>query len=547
MSRSYLERELVLKAQQELERRLNEKAKAENRLRDFVRAGWHVVEPGRKFVPNWHLDAICDHLEAVTLGQIRFLVINIPPRCMKSLAVSVFWPCWEWTKFPSNRFLCSSYAQRLSIRDSVKCRRLITSPWYQSFWGENFVLTGDQNEKGRFENNKTGYRISTSVGGTGTGEGGDRIVVDDPISADDANSDIKRENTNDWWDDTMSTRGNDPMKAAFVIVMQRLHEDDLSGHVLKTGLYTHLNLPMEFEPKNRCVVFLKGHKFFEDPRTRNGELLWPERIDDSTLDRYKKTMTSYAIAGQFQQRPAPEEGGIFKKAWFRRFGPKSDLDLPTSGLHVIQSWDMSFKDTDGSDFVCGLVLGRHGPNFYVMDRDKRRLDFPKTCQAVLTMTAKWPSAHAKCVEDKANGSAVISLLRQKIPGMIEIQPEGGKKARAHAIAPVCESGNVYLPEDAPWVDDFIYELCSFPNATHDDQVDAFTQGILRLLKVGGGIMAWYDDLLGEQALNSPATDENSSLQTTVPNGTIASSVKISTVRQQKMFPDKPSAEQWTVN
>lgn len=466
---------------------------------------------------------------------------------MKSLAVSVFWPCWEWAKMPYTRWLCSSYSQRLSIRDSVKCRRLITSPWYQSNWGDRFKLTGDQNEKSRFENDKTGYRIATSVGGAGTGEGGDRVVVDDPVSADEAASDIKRENANDWWDDTMSTRGNDPTKAAFVIVMQRLHEDDLSGHVLRTGLYTHLNIPMEFEKSRKCVIHLNGKHFFEDPRKEEGELLWPTRIDAKELDRYKRTMTPYAVAGQFQQRPAPEEGGIFKKAWFRRFGPKSDHELPSTGLHVIQSWDMSFKDTDGSDFVCGLVLARRGPNFYVLDRDKRRLDCPKTVQAVLTMSAKWPNAHAKCIEDKANGSAVISLLKQKLHGLVEIQPEGGKKARAHAIAPVCEGGNVYLPEDAPWVDDFLYELCAFPNAMHDDQVDAFTQGVLRLLKVGGGIMSWYDEALKDQAAKPGTVDtgalsvtQNTSLQAAVQNGTMGVSGKTSTIQP-------PRAEHWTVN
>jgi len=522
-----LQDEVLRQARREFNRRLELREAAENKLREYVKQAWNVVEPSTQFVSNWHLDAICDHLEAVTMGHIRFLVINIPPRCMKSLAVSVFWPTWEWTRKPETRWLCSSYAQTLSIRDSVKCRRVILSPWYQANWGEKFQLTGDQNEKIRFENDKTGYRIATSVGGSGTGEGGDRIVVDDPISAGNADSDPIRETANGWWDDTMSTRGNDPKTAAYVIVMQRLHEDDLAGHVLKSGVYTHLNIPMEFEHKTKTITFVKGKPFFEDPRTKEGELLWPDRIDQNELDRFKKTMTSYAIAGQFQQRPSPEEGGIFKKAWFRKFGPNSARQLPTTGCTTVQSWDMAFKDTDGSDYVCGFIITRQGPDFYIRDRVKRKMDFPASLQAVRTMSDKWPEAYAKYVEDKANGSAIISVLKKELPGMLEVNPEGGKRARANAIAPVCESGNVYLPEEAPWIEDFLMELCAFPNAHHDDQVDAFTQGILKLLKRGGGIIDWYEEMTKEAKeaeVLPPDTvanvSKNTSLQGTVLNGTM---------------------------
>src|SRR5271168_477551 len=242
-------------------------------LREFVRQAWHVVEPATPFVPGWHIDAITDHLEAVTRGDIRNLLIYVPPRHMKSLLVSVLWPAWEWIAHPERRWLYSSYAATLSIRDSVKCRTLIESPWYQRFWGDRYTLASDQNTKTRFDNNRSGYRIATSVGGTATGEGGDRIVCDDPHNVQDAESDSVRKATLDWFDVVMSTRVNDPRTAAMVVVMQRCHQRDLSGHLLEQGGYEHLCLPAEYEGPGRVTSI-----GFSDPRKEVGELLWPEQF-----------------------------------------------------------------------------------------------------------------------------------------------------------------------------------------------------------------------------------------------------------------------------
>jgi hypothetical protein len=216
-------------------------------LGEFVRQAWPIVEPSTPFVPGFHIDAIVEHLEAVTRGQIRNLLINVPPRHMKSLLVSVFWPAWEWIRWPERRWLFSSYAASLSIRDSLKCRRLIESPWYQARWGDRFALTSDQNTKTRFDNSRSGYRIATSVGGTATGEGGDRIVCDDPHNVGEVASDSVRKGALEWWDVVMSTRVNDPKTSAMVIVMQRCHQRDLSGHLLEKGNFEHLCLPAEYE------------------------------------------------------------------------------------------------------------------------------------------------------------------------------------------------------------------------------------------------------------------------------------------------------------
>jgi len=468
--------------------------KALRSLREFVRQAWHVVEPSTAFVSGFHIDAIIDHLEAVTYGQIRNLLINVPPRHMKSLLVSVFWPAWEWLRWPERRWLYSSYAATLSIRDSVQCRRLIESPWYRSRYADRFALTSDQNAKTRFDNDRSGYRIATSVGGSVTGEGGDRIVCDDPHKVDEVASDAVRKAAIDWWDIAMSTRVNDPKTSSMVIVMQRCHQRDLSGHLLEKGNFEHLCLPAEYEGPSRVTSI-----GFFDPRTQTGELLWPERFGPKEIAELKINLGSYAAAGQLQQRPSPSSGGIFKRPWFRFWQPPGAnlppivIKLPDGTVHSIiaheigkvdeqaQSWDCSFKDLDTSAFVVGQLWGRLGSAFLLLDQVRGQMDCPATAKAVRQLSAKWPGAVAKLIEDKANGSAVIQMLQREIPGLIAVNPGGGKVARAAAVSPLIEAGNVYLPHPlfAPWVDDFIEECVAFPNGAHDDQVDAMTQALLR--------------------------------------------------------------------
>jgi predicted phage terminase large subunit-like protein len=469
--------------------------RATRSLREFVRQAWHVVEPSTPFVPGFHIDAIIDHLEAVTRGDIRNLLINVPPRHMKSLLVSVFWPAWEWIRWPQRRWLYSSYGAHLSIRDSVKCRRLIESPWYQARWGHVFSLTGDQNAKMRFENNRSGYRLSTSVGGSVTGEGGDRIVCDDPHKVDEVTSDLVRKSSIDWWDVAMSTRVNGPKTSATVVVMQRCHQRDLSGHLLEKGNFEHLCLPAEYEGDKRITVI-----GFSDPRQQQGELLWAERFGPDEIAALKVALGSYAAAGQLQQRPSPAGGGIFKRHWFRFWQPRGAnlppiiIRLPdgsTQSIYAIeapelvdeqiQSWDCAFKDLDTSDYVVGQAWARLGSRYLLGDQVRARMDCPATVQAIRELTAKWPKTYAKLIEDKANGSAVIQMLNREIPGILPVNPSGGKIARAQAISPLVEAGNVFLPhpEYAPWVNDFIEECVQFPNGAHDDQVDAMTQAILR--------------------------------------------------------------------
>jgi len=472
-----------------------ERELAERRFYEFVIQAWHVVEPVTPFVEGFHIGAIIEHLEAVSQGQIRNLLINVPPRHMKSLLVSVFWPAWEWVRNPHLRYLYSSYAASLSIRDSVKCRRLIESPWYQSRWADGFALTTDQNTKGRFDNNRSGYRLATSVGGAVTGEGGDRIVCDDPHNVQEAESDSIRSSTLEWWDVAMSTRQNDPKTTAMVVVMQRCHERDLAGHLLEKGNFEHLCLPAEYEGSKR-----KTSIGFQDPRRQHGELLWEERFGREQIEELKINLGSYAAAGQLQQRPSPAGGGIFKREWFKYWQPRGAnlppvevrladgkikliqaVDAPAGVDEQIQSWDCAFKDLLTSDYVVGQVWARRGSYFLLGDQVRARMDCPATVRAVRGLSAKWPATVAKLIEDKANGSAVIQMLSQEIPGLLPVNPMGGKVARAAAVSPLVEAGNVFLPHPlfAPWVNDFIEECIAFPNGAHDDQVDAMTQALLR--------------------------------------------------------------------
>lgn len=470
-------------------------------LRAFVRESWPIVEPGVPFKSNWHIDAICDHLEAVTAGEITRLIINIPPRFMKSLTVGVFWPAWSWLDDAKRRWLFASYAEQLSTRDSVKTRRVIQSEGvrdasgdrtqlerigYQGLLevlGKDWTLTGDQNVKTKFENTETGYRIATGVEGVGTGEGGDVVVADDPHKVKEAESDTVRTGVCDWWDQTMTNRLNDPKTGALVVVMQRVHQSDLTGHLLEKGDYEHLCLPNEYEPKRQCVIDSTG---FEDPRTDPGELLWPERVDDGVTAGYKRALGSMAYAGQYQQRPSPEEGGIIKRAWWRYF---NDWESLPAFDDVIQSWDMAFKDLKTSDYVVGQVWGRKGADAYLLHQVRDRLSFTETCKRVALVTNAYPNAHAKLVEDKANGTAVIDALRRKIPGLIAIEPEGGKEARVAATSPMIEAGNVYLPHDSicGFTESFIEECAVFPNGSNDDQVDAMTQALRRFQRTGGKV------------------------------------------------------------
>jgi predicted phage terminase large subunit-like protein len=468
----------------------------ENDFGGFVRAAWPILEPATPFLDNWHIDLIAEYLTLVQRREIRRLIINVPPRHMKSLLCTVLFPCWVWTQSPGARFICSSYAETLSIKHSLDRREVIDSDWYQRLWGDRVCFSDDQNAKSEYRNTARGVMIATSTGGSVTGKGCDFLVVDDPHNPTTMLSDAERLTALRHFDITLSTRLDQPKTGAIVVIMQRLHETDLTGHLIAGEGWEWLSLPSEAETEERRLFPISKEIHVRKP----GELLWSERFPQEVLKRAKTRLGSYAYAGQHQQRPSPAEGGILKRGWWKKY----DV-TPAQFDQVIQSWDMTFKDSKDSDFVVGQVWGRIGANRYLLDECRERMTFSETVHAVRALSEKWPAAVTKLIEDKANGSAIIDVLRNQLGGIIPITPTESKEARAQAAAPEVEAGNFHVPNNAMG-DAFVEECASFPNASFDDRVDAFSQAAARFRGACSGIMDFYKTLATEetQAAGAPA-------------------------------------------
>lgn len=465
-------------------------------LHEYCVAAWHVVNPVGVFVDGWHIGAMCEHLEAVSRGQIKRLLINIPYRCTKSLTL-VFWQTWEWTFAPHTQWLCMSYAQELSTRDSLRSRTVVESKWYRERWGDVVCLSADQSAKNRFENTERGYRIASSITGLGTGEGGNRVVLDDVHNMQEIHSEVARKEVIRIWRESLSSRLNDPPNDAFVGVMQRGHEQDWSGYILREegtvqsgGVWEHLCIPMEYERMRPVYVRAPDgsrtiHNVdaqtvttslgFRDPRKEPGELLSPTRFPPSVIASLK--LAPYAWAGQAQQRPSPASGGLFlRDKW--RFYRRTEIE----GMQfdeVVQSWDMAFKETTTSSRVAGHVWARRGADKYLLARVCEAMDFMKSCRAVVQMSNDHPQALRKLIEDKANGPAVISMLRSKVVGLHPVEPRGSKEARAQTASVHQQSENLYLPvkEECAWTEELIDILAGVPRGEWDD-CDALSQAMI---------------------------------------------------------------------
>lgn len=413
---------------------------------------------------------------------------------MKSLLTVVFWPTWSWTFEPEAQWLTASYAAELATRDAVKSRRIIQSDWYQARWGEVFQLSGDQNRKMRYENTRGGHRIAIGTTGSGLGEGGDYLVFDDPLKAAEADSEAARQSSVDFWEQTMSTRGNNPKTVVKLIIMQRLHHGDLTGHVLRkaeaTDLrYEHLCLPAEYEP--RVYVSAIG---FSDPRKEAGELLWPERFGREELETLKQELGSErVIAGQLQQRPAPESGNIFLREWWEGRNRWDATERKWSHL-CVGRWitiDTALKDDQTNDYTAWGVyeLWR---DYRLAKRDAgwKRLQFPQLAQQIGDLARRWDYDHKLkgiIIEDKGSGTSALQTLRQGADDiaalLVEFLPKGSKEQRARQASLWCERGMVLLPfpsDAAPWLLEWEKVLYDFPAVVHDDTVDELTMMILYL-------------------------------------------------------------------
>lgn len=475
-----------------LEQTFEEQAESWSKdFRKFVKMAWPLLEPATPYVGNWHIDAICEHLQACIDGEFKRLIINIPPRHMKSLLVSVFWPAWLWTSRPSLKFLVASYGQDIAQRDADKMRSLVKDPWYTDRWAIRMRPSRDATLA--FENTRRGGRISTTVGGSGTGQGGDIVIIDDPLKATDAFSTVARNEVKTWHDSTIARAFNNLDTGIEVVIMQRLHEEDLTGHLLGRSQWHHLCLPARYEPSHPFV-------WPDDPRTTEGELLWPSHINEQNLENLAEEM-NFHIAGQLQQRPASLEGEILKRAWWRFYPRDQDPNDLDQIKHfpkferIVDSWDLPLKDGETNDNGSGQVWGIHRADRYLLRCVKQKMNALSAKVAIAEthrwVEERWPRVpHTVLIEKAAAGPEVILMLKREIPGVTEYNPgDGGKKERRALSAAVpLESHNVFvrgslqpdLPSgyDAPAeVADLIEECANFPFGQFDDQVDAFSQAM----------------------------------------------------------------------
>lgn len=456
-------------------------------LADFARRSWPILEPSADLKWGWALDAICEHLEAVTAGDLKRLLMNVPPGSMKSLLTGVIWPAWEWGPrgLPHHRFLGTAHKQDLAVRDNLKCRRLIRSPWFQRLWP--VALVSDQDAKTKFENEKTGFREAMAFTSM-TGSRGDRVILDDPHSVDDANSTVKLAGDITTFREALPSRVNND-QSAIVIVMQRLHEQDVSAVAVDLG-YEHLMIPMRFEPERRCSTSIG----WQDPREVEGELMFPERFPPQQVAELEQTLGSYATAGQLQQRPAPRSGGMFQRGDFEIVDA-----IPAGRRRKVRAWDFAATEVAPGkrpDWTVGLLMSLVGDVFYIEDVTRGQWK-PSKVEETLTNTASQDGTDVtiRLPEDPGAAGKSDAATKVKLLKGYPVKAErvtGEKSIRARPASAQCEAGNVKLVR-GPWNSAFLDEVCVFPAGSNDDQVDAFADA-LNELALGGSYRPDYSAL-----------------------------------------------------
>lgn len=509
--------DLDLLANLDLERQLHalDRVDCEESLYLFLTNAWKYIDAS-PWRDGWPIEAVAEHLQAVVDGDIKRLIINIPPRHGKSTITSVAFPAWTWaqperspTSGPGVQFLMASYANQLVLRDSVKCRRLIESPWYQSLWGDRFQLNSDQNTKSRFSNDQGGERLITSVGAAVTGEGGSIIVCDDPNSASEAFSEASIEATKEWWDGTMSTRLNDMKTGAYIIIQQRLAEDDLTGHVLEKEAdgWTHLCLPMRYEADRSFVTSIG----WEDPRQNEGDLLWPDRFGEEEVAKLEKSLGPFMAAGQLQQRPEPAGGGVIKRDWWQLWEERSFPPMD----YIVASLDTAYTTKTNNDYsaltvwgvfttdatsVANRILDAEGrpiyydrtysefaPKLMLMHAWQERLEFHDLVEKV-AKTCKALKVDKLLVENKAAGISVSQELRrlygyEGFAVQLSDPKSMDKLARLYSVQHLFAEKMVFAP-DKQWAEEVITQVGQFPKGKHDDLVDTVSMSIRHLRDIG---------------------------------------------------------------
>jgi predicted phage terminase large subunit-like protein len=441
-------------------------------LYSFVRIMWRTVEPNQPFAPNWHLEHMCAALESVHHGEYPDLALFVPPASGKSLLVNCFFPAFEWLTDPAKAYLSVSFDPDLALRDARRTRDLVNSDLYQRLWPGRVSIPEGQ-PAGDYYTSKGGRRYSTSIGGALTGNHFHVHLLDDLIKPQDI-SPATLGVTTTWWQRTRPSRFKDPAKASTVLICQRLCEADPGELAVNDG-FKVVNLPVRWTPD--ATISRPGYE-------KDGDLLWRARFPEIEIQRIEKRLGSQNFASQYLQRPFPAGGLLFRAEWMKQhWAPET---LPKKWDKCVLSVDAAFKGTATSDYVVIQCWGRRGPNFYLIDQVRSRMNFDATLAAILAMVKKHPYATARLIESAANGAAIVDTLGKRLTGVIGLPAQGSKMARAQATTDLWEAGNVWLPPPGtPGLDDFKAELLGFDKARNDDQVDSMSQGVGYLRKARG--------------------------------------------------------------
>ena len=428
----------------------------------FLMQSFAALHGGQALCGNWHLDLLADYLERLERGDIRRLIINMPPRYLKSLCVSVAWPAWLLAQNPAARVIVASYAASLSEKHSLDCRKLLEEAWYRGLFPASGLKRGE-NEKRLFHTQKRGFRLAASVGGALTGYGGDVLIVDDPLNPLQAESKVLRTLCNRWFEHTFSSRLNDKNQGKMLVVMQRVHPDDLSGYLLRKGGWEQLTLPAIALQTRHYVPLVKPYRF------REGAALHPAREGAVLLEKLRHDLGSQAFAAQYLQEPVARGGGMIKVDWLGYYDTAGEVE------YCMQSWDTAIKSGAGNDYSVGLCFGLRGGEVLLLDVRREKMDFPELRRAMVDFAAKW-QPRGVLVEDKGSGQSLLQDLRRE-PGAnwLGIMPRLDKLTRLAAVSPMLEAGRLKMPRNAAWKDAFESELLAFPQGRHDDQVDALSQ------------------------------------------------------------------------
>ena len=434
----------------------------------FAARCFHDLNPQAELAMNWHLEVIAAKLTAVREGKIRRLIINLPPRHLKSLLASIAFPAWCLGHDPSAQILCVSYAQDLADKLSRDCRSIMMSPWYRQIFRTR--LAPHRQAVQEFITTAHGCRLATSNGGVLTGRGAGIILIDDPLKPEEALSDAQRQAANDWFDHTLYSRQDDKQYGAIVIIMQRLHEDDVVGHVIAQEPWEVVRFPAIAEADEvHEIETIWGPRCFT---RRQDEALHPDREPLETLDRIRRTVGEYNFAGQYQQTPAPLGGGMVKAEWFKRYAANQ---LPESFERIVQSWDTANKATELSDFSVCTTWGIRGKDLFLLNLLRKKLEYPGLKRAVREQHSLF-DANVVLIEDKASGTQLIQeLITDGFHPVTGYKPECDKVMRLHAQTTMIESGFVHIPDEAPWLAEYLHEMTIFPKGKHDDQVDSTAQ------------------------------------------------------------------------